>query len=195
MYKIRANNKQGKTDVISILVFVGLFFVLLVYSNLCSYFDFWIQDFWQRLRVGISRMEDKNPVLNYIFPSKSTNYDIVLIMIDDSAILGISGLFEGNRSLYAKALNNLYELNPKVVGLDLLFTNSTSETSKQDDELVDAINKYNDKIVIKAFRGDDNRFTPAFASLNSRSAPSYFKNYIDEAIRSVSLYIDFESSR
>ena len=188
MYKNRANNKQGKADVISILVFVGLFFVLLVYSNLCSNFDFWIQDFWQRFRVGISRMENKNAILNAVFPARSTNKDIVLIIIDDKAILGVKGLFENDRRVYAKALQNINGLNPKVVGLDVLFTAQTTED--QDSDLVSAVRELGDKIVVKAFRNDDLSQTPPFAGLVKFSAPSYFRSYIDKAIRSVSLVLN-----
>ena len=103
MYTERANNKQGKADVLSILVFVGLFFVLLVYSNLCSNIDCWIQDFWQKFRIGVSRLENKNNILKKLFPVRSYNKDIVLIIVDDKSILGVKGLFEKDRNVYAKA--------------------------------------------------------------------------------------------
>ena len=188
MYTERANNKQGKADVLSILVFVGLFFVLLVYSNLCSNIDCWIQDFWQKFRIGVSRLENKNNILKKLFPVRSYNKDIVLIIVDDKSILGVKGLFENDRNVYAKALNILNDLNPKTVGLDMLFTAQT--TDSQDRNLVDAVKAFNGNIVIKAFRNDDLTQTPPFAGLVKYSAPSYFKNIIDKAIRSISLVLN-----
>ena len=82
-------------------------FVLLVYSNLCSNIDCWIQDFWQRFRIGVNRLENSNAVFKALFPVKSFNKDIVLIIIDDKSVLGVKGLFENDRSVYAKALLNL----------------------------------------------------------------------------------------
>ncbi len=188
MHKYKANNKQGKADLLSILVFVGLFFVLLVYSNLCSNIDCWIQDFWQKFRIGVSRLENKNNILKRIFPVRSYNKDIVLIIVDDKSILGVKGLFENDRNVYAKGLNILKDLNPKAVGLDMLFTAQT--TDSQDRNLVDAVRAFNGNIVIKAFRNDDLTQTPPFAGLVRYSAPSYFKNIIDKAIRSISLVLN-----
>ncbi|MBQ2592963.1 MAG: adenylate/guanylate cyclase domain-containing protein [Candidatus Riflebacteria bacterium] len=187
MFKNRVNKKQGKADVLSILVFVGLFFVLLVYSNLCSNIDCWIQDFWQKFRVGISRLENKS-ILKNIFPVRGYNKDIVLIIVDDKSILGVKGLFENDRNVYARGLRILKDLNPKTVGLDMLFTAPSTES--QDNNLVEAVKAFNGKIVVKAFRNDDLTQTPPFAGLVRHSAPSYFKNIIDKAIRSISLVLN-----
>ena len=197
MNKNRVNKKQGKVDILSLLVFVGLFFVLLVYSNFCSTIDCWIQDFWQKTRIGVSRLENKNNLLKSIFPVKSYNRDIVLIIIDDKSILGVKGLFENDRSVYAKALRNLKELNPKVIGLDVFFPTSNVETAAQDRELVNAVADLKDKIVLKAYRTDDKRMTPPFPELLRYAvpAPSYFKNYIDTAIRSISLIFRSEGGK
>ena len=190
MFRLRVNKRQGKADILSILVFVGLFFVLLVYGNLCSNIDCWIQDFWQRFRIGVSKLENKNSVLSKIFPVRSYNKDIVLIIIDDKSMLGVRGLFEGDRSIYAQALMNLKDLNPKTIGLDVFFPTSSAKTAEQDAKLVEAVALLKDKIVIKSFRNDDSgNITPPFFQLIRYvvPAPSYFKNYIDKAIRSISL--------
>ncbi len=196
MLRKRANNNQGKTDVLSLLVFVGLFFVLLVYSNLCATIDSWIHDFWQNLRIGLNKLE-KNAIVSTLFPAKSVNKDIVLIIIDDRSILGVRGLFENDRSIYAQALRNLKEMNPKAVGLDVFFATSTDETQEQDQELADAVADLRDKIVIKAYRRDDKRMTLPYPELirYALPAPSYFKNYRDKAIRSVSLIFRTEGGK
>ena len=196
MLRKRANNNQGKTDVLSLLVFVGLFFVLLVYSNLCATIDSWIHDFWQNLRIGLNKLE-KNAIVTTLFPAKSVNKDIVLIIIDDRSILGVRGLFENDRSVYAQALRNLKEMNPKAVGLDVFFATSTDETQEQDQELADAVADLRDKIVIKAYRRDDKRMTLPYPELirYALPAPSYFKNYRDKAIRSVSLIFRTEGGK
>ena len=85
-------------------------------------------------------------------------------------------------------MNILNDLNPKTVGLDMLFTAQT--TDSQDRNLVDAVKAFNGNIVIKAFRNDDLTQTPPFAGLVKYSAPSYFKNIIDKAIRSISLVLN-----
>lgn len=196
MFRKRANNNQGKTDVLSLLVFIGLFFVLLVYSNLCATIDSWIHDFWQNLRIGLNKLE-KNAIVTTLFPAKSVNKDIVLIIIDDRSILGVRGLFENDRSVYAQALRNLKEMNPKAVGLDVFFATSTDETQEQDQELADAVADLREKIVIKAYRRDDKRMTLPYPELirYALPAPSYFKNYRDKAIRSVSLIFRTEGGK
>ena len=190
MKKNQVNKKLGKADILSLLVFVGLFFVLLVYGNLCSNLDCWIQDFWQRFRIGVSKLENKNSFLKTVFPVKSYNRDIVLIIIDDRSILGVRGLFENDKSVYAHALNNLNALNPKTIGLDVFFPTSTAETAEQDAKFVEAVAGIRDKIVVKSFRNDDSgNITPPFFQLIKYvvPAPSYFRNYIDKSIRSISL--------
>ena len=185
--------KQGKVDVMTLIVFVCLFLVLLVYNNLFSTMDCWLQDFWQQSRIILNKSDNK--LIKSILPVKSVNPDVVLIIIDDTSLIGIHGLLANDRRLYAQALKNLKELNPKTIGLDVFFANSDEHTRYQDKELVKAVSELKDKIVIKSYRRDDTRMTPPFPELlrYAAPAPSYFKNYRDKTTRSVSLIFRSES--
>ena len=192
-----AKHKSGKTDVISLTVFICIFFLVVVYGNLLGTVDCWLHDFWQRTRIVFNKAEVVPQFLKKLFPVKSYNKDIVLIVIDDKSVLGVPGLFENDRSVYAKVLENLYELNPKAVGLDVFFPTSDEKNKNQDLKLVNAVNKFRDKIVLKSFRRDDKRMTPPFPELTryASSAPSYFKNFKDKAIRYVSLVLRTETGK
>lgn len=192
-----ANKKRGKIDILTLCVFVGFFFVLLVYNGINSAIDSWIHDFWQNTRIALNRIENKPDLVTKLFPIGSLNKDIVLIVIDDKSMLGVSGLFDNDRGVYAEALRNLKELNPKVVGLDVFFATSSKETQEADQELVEAVAELGNKIVLKAYRRDDRRMTQPFPELTRQSvaAPSYYKNYRDKAIRSVSLVFKTESQK
>lgn len=195
--KFGANKKHGKADILSLMVFIGLFFVLLVYQNVWSTIDCWIHDFWQNTRIAVNRIENKPEIVKKLFPINSFNKDIVLIIIDDRSVLGVPGLFENDRSVYAKALNNLQDKNPKAVGLDVFFATSDEKTKDQDMQLVQAVAKLKDRIILKSFRRDDKRMTPPFPELTRYAvpAPSYFKNYKDKAVRSVSLVFKTEGGK
>ncbi len=186
---IKTNKKNYKIDLMNLLVFVGLYIFLIVYSGFWSNLDCMLHDFWLRTRFGLNNTEDKSNLAKNLFPVNPINEDIVLIIIDDKSMLGVQGLFNGDRAVFAQALKNLTAMNPKTVGLDVFFANTTEETAYQDKLLAKAVNDLKDKIVLKAYRRDDRRMTLPFPELirYAQAQPSYFKNYGDKAIRSVSL--------
>lgn len=185
----RTNKNSGKIDFINLLVFIGLYFVLIIYGGIWSTLDCYVHDFWQNLRLNINKSSLRSPISEKLFPVKDFNQDIVLILVDDSSLLRVKGLFENDKSVFAHALNNLAELNPKTVGLDIFFGTSSDETQYQDRLLAKSVANLKDKIVLKAYRRDDNHITEPYPELVRyvSSSPSYFRNYRDRATRSVSL--------
>ena len=163
---INSSYKQGKVDIMTLLVFICLFFVLVVYHNFWSKIDCWLQDFWQNARLNINKAQDNQVVdllkLKKIFPAKTMNKDIVLIIVDDDSLISLNGLLAQDQGIYAKALENLKNLNPKVVGVDVYFhSKDERKTGKRNeknrpitygDTLVDAVKAFGDKIVLKSYR-------------------------------------------
>lgn len=194
---IKTNKKNYKIDLMNLLVFVGLYIFLIVYSGFWSNLDCMLHDFWLRTRFGLNNTEEKSNLAKSLFPVKPINEDIVLIIIDDKSMLGVQGLFNGDRTVYAQALKNLAAMNPKTVGLDVFFANTSEETAYQDKLLAKAVTDLKDKIVLKAYRRDDRRMTLPFPELirYAQAQPSYFKNYGDKAIRSVSLVFRSEAGK
>ncbi len=196
----RQIKKRGKVDILTLIVFICLFCVLFVYYDTWGIFDCWLQDFWQKTRILFNQPGIKNAFFSKLFPIKSVNDDIVVIGIDDESILSIPGLLNLDKNVFAKALRNLKDLNPKTIGLDILFEysktndpNTYSSLKKQNiteiDPFIKVIDELKDKIVISAFRRDDKRMTtPASPFSNYNYGCTYFKNYRDNSIRSFSLY-------
>ncbi len=194
--------RKGKADILTLIVFVVFFIVLYFYQSFTSSVDFNLQDFWQNTRIRINRIPIlKNSFMGKLFPVKKFNENVVLVTIEDSpSLIGISGILQDDRRIYAQALENLYNLNPKVVGLEFYFP-----YGDKNDPLIPIAKKFNEKLVIKSSKHQYNDKktekkspAPPFPELLKAIDPNekdegygftYFKNYRDEAIRSVSLFI------
>ena len=166
-----------------------LLLCLFFFQGLFASLDTWLTDFWLAARLKInSSAAGSLAFLRRFTPVQPVNPEITVILIDDRSILGIQGLFQGNREVYAEALNQLNRHNPNAVGLDVFFAAASDETPEIDEEFVEAA-KASGKVVVRAFRRDDRRMTPPFPALARATvaAPSYFKQFRDEAIRAVSV--------
>ncbi len=172
------------------LVFTGvLLLCLFFFQGLFAGLDTWLADLWLAARLKINSSSAGNlAFLRRFTPVPPVNPEITVVLIDDRSILGIQGLYQGNREIYAGALQQLNRHGPKAVGLDVFFAAASDETPEIDEEFVEAA-KASGKIVVRAFRRDDRRMTPPFPALARATvaAPSYFRQFRDEAIRAVSV--------
>ena len=82
------------------LIFLSVMLLVLVLGNsIFSGFDERFRDFWFQMRLR-SADTARNPWISKtagLFPQLAPVKDIVLIIIDDRSILGIPGLYQGNR--------------------------------------------------------------------------------------------------
>ncbi len=62
-----------------------------------------------------------------LFVSKSPSSNIVIVGIDDDTFETYGRWSNWPRSLHAKATNNLSKAGAKVIGFDILFTDSSSD--------------------------------------------------------------------
>ena len=171
--------------------------VILLFSGFFEQIDTWLHDNWLEARLSLSKSSDSNQsFFSGFFPVANNNDDVVVVVIDDRSILGIPGLYQGNRSIYAQALRNLTACSPAAIALDVFFAAPSGEDPDQDADLIDAIST-SGKVVLRAFRRDDKRMTPPFPELarSTVSAPTYFKTHRDKSIRSVSLVFASESEK
>ncbi len=172
------------------LVFTGLLLLcLFLFQGLFAGLDTWLADLWLSARLKInSSSAGSLSFLRRFTPVPPVNHEITVVLIDDRSVLGIQGLYQGNREVYATAIDQLNRHNPKAVGLDVFFAASSDEAPEIDEEFVEAV-KASGKIVVRAFRRDDRRMTPPFPLLARATvaAPSYFKQLRDEAVRAVSV--------
>ena len=156
--------RKGKADILTLIVFVVFFIVLYFYQSFTSSVDFNLQDFWQNTRIRINRIPIlKNSFMGKLFPVKKFNENVVLVTIEDSpSLIGISGILQDDRRIYAQALENLYNLNPKVVGLEFYFP-----YGDKNDPLIPIAKKFNENLTIIEHNPD---FMDAF----SRNVPESF---------------------
>lgn len=180
---------QKRTLPLANLIFAGsLVVIILLFPSLFSKLDAWIHDVWLDLRFTINRPVSQVSFLKSLAPHRPPSDEITIVLVDDRSMLGIPGLYAGDKQFYADVLNKLQKHNPKLIALDLFFATDSLINPKGDLALAKAVQEC-DNLVIKAYRRDDKRITPPFAkvAITGKAAPSYFKNYRGEAIRSVSM--------
>ncbi len=86
--------------------------------------------------------------------SQTTDPQVALITIDDRSIEEL-GRWPWTRSLTAEVLENAMKLNPKAIGLDVIFSEPEKDAGgAADDILAKTIEKYKDKIVLGVFNDD-----------------------------------------
>lgn len=189
-------NKNGKAAANLIFAGVLLLFVFL-FNGLFAALDNWLQDIWLKARLRINSASASSlAFLRTWTPVKPLNEEITVILIDDRSILGVPGLFQGDREVYAEAVRKLNRLAPKVIALDVFFASPLEDAPEIDQEIVDAV-KESGRVVLRAFRRDDRRMTPPFPALSRAavSAPTFFRHHRDEAIRSVSMAFTNETGK
>ena len=190
-------NRFGRVAADSLILFcVGLVFVIF-FSGFFARLDNWLHDSWLDLRLRLNvRSSGPAGLTNALFPLDGPSREIVVVVIDDRSILGIPGLFQGDRQIFAQAIRNLSACQPKVIAVDVFFASSSTEDRRPDLELAKAVADAGN-VVLKAYRRDDRRMTLPYPEL-SRSgtpAPSYFRTHRDESIRSVSMKFTSEAGK
>ncbi|MDD2623525.1 MAG: CHASE2 domain-containing protein, partial [Candidatus Riflebacteria bacterium] len=181
-------NKKRTLPLANLLFAGSLVVIILLFPSLFSKLDAWIHDVWLDLRFTINRPVSQVSFLKSLAPHRPPSDEITIVLVDDRSMLGIPGLYAGDKQFYADVLNKLQKHNPKLIALDLFFATDSLINPKGDLALAKAVQEC-DNLVIKAYRRDDKRITPPFAkvAITGKAAPSYFKNYRGEAIRSVSM--------
>lgn len=192
---LKQNN--GRVAVDSLVLFcIGVFFVIF-FSGFFARLDNWLHDSWLDLRLRLNvRSSGPAGLTNALFPLDGPSRDIVVVVIDDRSILGVPGLFQGDRQVFAQAIRNLAACKPKVIALDVFFAASSTDDRSPDFELAQAVAEAGN-VVLKAFRRDDRRMTLPYPELtrSGTPAPSYFRTHRDESIRSVSLKFTSEAGK
>ena len=182
--------KTGKTQPETLVVFAILVILLFLGKNTFSRIDNWLLDKWFNLSQNYQYQSDeaKSFLTNTIFPKKSLKKDIAIILIDDKSLLRIPGLFKNNKAIYAAALNILHDYSPAAIGLEIYFPSRSSNEPDNDLALIKAVSD-NSKIVLKAYRRDNDRVALPFPRLarSGKAAPLYYNNQNDETIRTTSL--------
>lgn len=195
MNLMKLNKKQGALPTENLVVFLVLVTIILVTQPVFSRIDSWLQDNWLSFKLNsIHQQKDSKKSAMPLLPPESASNDIVLVVIDDQSILGIPGLFQGNRGVFAQALRNLSASKPSAIGLDVFFPAPSTDAPEQDQELAAAVAD-SGNTVLRAYRRDNKRMTPPFPLLARAGfpAPTFFKSYRDEAVRSVSLAFTAET--
>ncbi|MBU1106712.1 MAG: adenylate/guanylate cyclase domain-containing protein [Candidatus Riflebacteria bacterium] len=191
------NRRQGRIATDSILLFCVSVAFIIIFSGFFARLDNWLHDNWLDLRLKLRvRSSGSQSLMNALFPVDEPSRDIVVVTIDDRSILGIPGLFQGNRRIFAQAIKNLSACKPRVIALDVFFAANSTEDQSQDTELAKAVGEAGN-VVLRAYRRDDRRMTLPYPEL-SRSgtpAPSYFRSHRDESIRSVSMKFTSEAGK
>ncbi|MCR5308403.1 MAG: CHASE2 domain-containing protein, partial [bacterium] len=121
-------NKR-KSYLISVLfsLIVTLFMILTMSTNMLKGLDYAIYD-------------------NFYEKENSFSQNIVIVGIDAETLSTIGEYSSWDkRKLYAEAINNINEYNPSVIGVDVLFTGTSYETSDQ--MLVDAVKNKNNVVL------------------------------------------------
>ena len=187
--------KQGKVPALNLLAFCLLLSLIIIFSGLFHRLDNWLTDSWFNLRIDYQGSETKGFFARF-FPKSGSSEKIVLVVIDDNSILSIPGLFQGDRSVFAKALNNLKDVQTKVIALDVFFPSPDYENPDGDEELLEAISALKN-VVVKAYRRDNRRMPPPFPKLArcTSYAPTYYTNSGDDAIRKVSMFFESEADK
>jgi CHASE2 domain-containing sensor protein len=71
--------------------------------------------------------------------------NIIIVFIDEKSLKEF-GRWPWNRSLQAKLINKVLEENPKVLAIDILY--SEAENKKNDGEMAKVLEPYKDKVVV-----------------------------------------------
>lgn len=190
-------SRTGKIAAANLIFTGSLLLLVFLFSGFFAGIDNWLHDLWLSARLRFNSIPGSHAsVLHRLAPVVPVNEEITLILIDDRSILGIPGLFQGDRDVYATAIRKLTAHGPKVIALDVFFASQSEVTPELDQELVDAV-KESGRVVLRAFRRDDRRMTPPFPALSRATicAPTYFKHHRDEAIRSVSMAFTSETGK
>lgn len=190
-------NRKGNVWAVSLFFAGSLLVLFLFFSSFFGGIDNWFHDLWLAARLKInSASAGSLAILRQFTPTKPVDEEITIILIDDRSILGLPGLFQGDREIYSRAVRQLTKFQPKVIGLDVFFPAPSEDYPESDEDLVAAV-KESGKTVIKSFRRDDRRMTPPFPALARAAvaAPTYFKQHRDEAVRSVSLAFTNETGK
>lgn len=189
--------KTGALPGSSLVMLLFLSAIILLAGPIFKRIDSWLQDNWLTMRLNLNSGKiSSNPLTSFFFPQPAASDDIVLVLIDDQSILGIPGLFQGNRRVFAQALRNLNNCKPRAIGLDVFFPAPSTDAPEQDKELAMAVAE-SGKTVLRAYRRDNRRMTPPFPEL-ARSgipAPIFFNSHRDESIRSVSMAFTSETGK
>jgi len=190
-------NRKGNVWAVSLFFAGSLLVLFLAFNSFFAGIDNWLHDLWLASRLKInSAQAGKMSGLRQLTPTRPIDEEITVILIDDRSILGIPGLFQGDREIYASAVRQLAKFQPRVIGLDVFFPAPSEDYPESDAELVSAV-KEAGNTVLRAFRRDDRRMTPPFPALARATvtAPTYFKQHRDEAVRSVSLAFTNEAQK
>ncbi len=193
------NKKKSSTPFANLGFAFAIIISILLFPGFFAKLDTWLHDSWLMGRLYINRPSLSNNSIIKFFkkftPVKPVTTDITLVLLDDSSMLNLPGLYDGDRQYFADAIEQISKLNPKVIALDIFFGTKSMGSQKSDLALVNAV-KNKDNIVVKAFRRDDHRITPPYPNLaiNTNFAPSYFKNFNDKAIRGVSMTFNNEKN-
>lgn len=108
--------------------------------------------------------------------------EIVIIGIDDDSLQSI-GAWPWNRDVFATAFDNLDKLNPRVVGVDILFL----EDRQGDTEFADVLNKAKFKTVFGVKAENDKVLDTKFAGNNQTNGLIDFGPDSDGKIRRLDL--------
>lgn len=186
--------KSVKIPAANLLAFFLILFFVFAFSGLFQRLDNWAVDQWFNLRLEHYQKKEKSAGDSWLFPAAPSGNNIILLVIDDTSILSVPGLFKVDRSVFARALRNLKAAQPKVVGLDVFFPSPDLENPEADLELVEAIKDLGN-VVVKAYRRDNRRMTPPFPQLarSTTYAPTFFSSSGGDTIRKVSLYFTSEN--
>jgi adenylate cyclase len=184
MARLIKKERSGRAQGFSLLAMALIALLILLFNSTFVKLDNWLSDCWFSLRQQY-RQSSEDQASDGLFPATAKNDDIVVVVIDDEAILSIPGLFKGDRYVFAQALENLNRHNPKAIGLDVFFP-AESDDPAADRRLINAVSE---NCVLKAYRRDGQRITPPYPRLAIKGtpAPTYFSTRGDETIRSVSM--------
>lgn len=191
--------KNSSTPIANLGFAFFIMLTIIFFPSLFGKLDAWLHDNWLNGRLYVNRPSlDKSSVVSFfkkLAPTKPTSKEITLVLLDDQSMLNLPGLYDGDRRYFARAVELLAQHNPKVIALDIFFGTKSIDKQETDQALVNAVKNKNN-VVVKAYRRDDLRITPPYPklALSTTYAPSYFKHYRDEAIRSVSMVFKNEKN-
>ncbi|HNX78147.1 MAG TPA: hypothetical protein PKM56_20925, partial [Candidatus Rifleibacterium sp.] len=109
-----SHNRNGRIAAAN-LVFAGLLLLLfLIFPSLFAGIDNWLHDLWLSARLRINSISQNSlSFIKKLAPVRPVNEEITIILIDDRSILGIPGLFQGDRDVYASAIRKLSANSPR----------------------------------------------------------------------------------
>ena len=119
-------------------------------------------------------------VYQKVFPLKKQNSDVIIVDIDEKSLAKF-GQFPWNRSVFGKILSNINEAKPKVIGLDIFFSERDKQTP---DEFIKAYNLQSSELIdeLKNIESHDEYLTKELANSKSvlavlGSTENSYKNY------------------